>query len=44
MDAFDDYTVNMDSECINQDFDSVDLYGEIMVENNDTFGDDLILE
>lgn len=44
MDNFNDYAINVDAECINQDFDDVDLFGELEETSNDTFGDDLILE
>lgn len=45
MEDFDDYAVNIDSECLHQDFDDVDLYGEKLEESADTdFGDNLQLE
>ena len=28
MDEFDMYSVDMDSECVSQDFDDIDLYAE----------------
>lgn len=31
---FDNLAVNIDAECTSQDFDDVDLYGEIMIEDN----------
>lgn len=44
MNEFDDYSVNMDSECLHQDFDDIDLYGTKTVEDeSDGFGDDLEL-
>ena len=30
-----EYVAEMDSECLNQDFDDVDLYGEKLVEDKD---------
>lgn len=45
MEDFDDYAVNIDSECLHQDFDDVDLYGEKLEEStDDNYGDDLKLE
>lgn len=38
------YTIDMDGECLHQDFDDVDLYGEKTIESDDTYGDDLMLE
>ena len=38
------YTIDMDSECLHQDFDDVDLYGEKTIESDDTYGNDLMLE
>lgn len=35
MDNFDDYAINIDAECYEQDFDSVDLFGAKMVEDED---------
>lgn len=32
---FDNIAVNIDSECISQDFDNVDLFGEIMIEDGE---------
>lgn len=43
-DNFDDYKVQVDSDCINSDFDDYDLYGEIMEESNDDFGGEFELE
>ena len=31
---FDNFAVNIDAECASQDFDDVDLYGEIMIEDD----------
>lgn len=31
---FDNLVVNIDAECTSQDFDDVDLYGEIMIEDD----------
>lgn len=42
MDDFDTFCVNMDSDCLHQDFDDYDLYGERTIENEyDGFGDDI---
>lgn len=44
-DDFDLYTVPMDGECLTQDFDDVDLYGEKLEEDSDDeFADSLCLE
>ena len=43
-DNFADYQVQVDSDCIRSDFDDYDLYGEIMEEEDNTFGDELELE
>ena len=32
---FDDLAVNIDSETTSQDFDDVDLFGEIMIEDDE---------
>ena len=32
---FNDLAVNIDAETTSQDFDDVDLFGEIMIEDND---------
>ncbi len=40
---FDDYQVQVDSDCIRSDFDDYDLYGEIMEESDDNFGNELEL-
>lgn len=44
MDSFDEYSVNIDTECLNQDFDNVDLYGEKQYESTDNFGNNIIYE
>lgn len=45
MDNFDDYSVQIDNECLHQDFDDVDLYGtKLEEEPNDNFGDDIEFE
>lgn len=45
MDNFNDYAINVDAECINQDFDDVDLYGnKYEEEENDRYGDDIQYE
>ena len=43
-DDFDVYKVQVDSDCVSSDFDDYDLYGEIMEESDDDFGDDFELE
>lgn len=42
-DEFDLYAVGIDSDCVEHDFDDYDLFGEIMEESDDNYGDDLIL-
>lgn len=45
MEDFDDYAVDIDSECLHQDFDDIDLYGEKLEESiDDNFGDEFELE
>lgn len=45
MDNFDDYAIQIDSECLHQDFDDVDLYGnKIMEEPDDNFGNNIEFE
>lgn len=45
MDDFDLFATEIDRECLHQDFDDVDLYGEKLEENeSDGYGDDLILD
>ena len=43
MEDFDNYSVNIDAECLHQDFDDVDLFGEKMEETSDDFGNDIQL-
>lgn len=44
IDDFEAYAVSMDGECLHQDFDDVDLFGEKLEEDfTDSFGDDLRL-
>ena len=33
---FNDICIEVDSECVNQDFDDVDLYGEKLIEEADS--------
>ncbi len=35
-DNFDDYSVQIDEECLSQDFDDIDLYAERLEEEEDT--------
>lgn len=45
MDDFDNYSVEIDGECLHQDFDDVDLYGTKLVEDeDDEFGNDINFE
>lgn len=45
MDEFETYEINMDSECLYQDFDDIDLYGNKTIEDNDdSYGENLKLE
>ena len=46
IDIFDDYAVDIDSDCLHNDFDDYDLYGERMEENEhqDGYGDDIEFE
>lgn len=45
MDNFDDYYIQIDTECLHQDFDDVDLYGNKLIEEpGDNFGDNIELE
>lgn len=44
MEDFDIYSVNIDSECLHQDFDDIDLYGEKIEESDDDFGSDINFE
>ena len=42
---FDMFSVNVDSDCITNDFDDYDLYGEIMEDNsNNDYGNDIEFE
>lgn len=40
-DNFNDYQIQVDSDCIRCDFDDYDLYGEIMEESDNDFGNEL---
>lgn len=45
MDNFDDYSIQIDTECLHQDFDDVDLYGDKIIEDTDDgFGDNIEFE
>lgn len=45
MDDFDDYCIDMDTECLYQDIDDIDLYGtKLEEEPTDNFGDELQLD
>lgn len=45
MDNFDDYAIQIDAECLHQDFDDVDLYGtKTEQDSDDNFGDDIEFE
>lgn len=45
MDDFENYSIDMDSECLHQDFDDVDLYGEKYEESyDDGFGEQFQFE
>ena len=41
---FEAFSVNVDSDCITEDFDNYDLYGEIMEDNNNDYGNDIEFE
>ena len=42
MGNFDDYSIPIDEECLHQDFDDVDLYGEKTIDDSsDNFGDEI---
>jgi hypothetical protein len=42
---FDDYSVSIDEDCLYQDFDDIDLYGDkIIEEDTDNFGSNLQLD
>lgn len=42
--AFDVYAIEIDSDIVDQDVDDIDLYGEIMEENDTNFGNDIAFE
>lgn len=45
MDDFDCYAIPIDSECLNQDFDDIDLFGKKLEnELTDNFGSELQLD
>lgn len=45
MDNFDDYCVNIDTDCLHQDIDDIDLYAKKLVEDEDDgFGDEISFE
>lgn len=45
IDEFNSFEVSIESDVISQDFDKVDLYGDIIEDNNtDNFGDDIKYE
>lgn len=41
---FEAYAVGIDSYCISNDFDDYDLYGEIMEDSDDNYGDNIKFE
>lgn len=42
MNEFDDYAINIDSDCLHQDFDDIDLYGEkYEEEDSDGYSDNI---
>ena len=42
---FEAFSVNVDSDCITDDFDNYDLYGEIMEDDNrEDYGDEIEFE
>ena len=42
---FEAFSVDVDSDCVTNDFDDYDLYGEIMEgNNNDDYGNDIKFE
>lgn len=43
-DNFDDYTIQIDSDCVENDFDEYDLYGERMEDSSDDFGNNIEFE
>lgn len=45
IDEFNSFEVSIESDVISQDFDKIDLYGDIIEDNNtDSFGDDIEYE
>lgn len=44
IDDFDDSSVEIDAYCVNHDIDDYDLYGEIMVGDNDEDDCDILFE
>lgn len=40
---FEAFAVGIDSDCISNDFDDYDLFGERIEEDRDSFGDNLVL-
>lgn len=34
MSAFDDYSISIDGECFMEDFDNIDPYGDIVIEDS----------
>ena len=42
---FEDFSVDVDSDCVTNDFDDYDLYGEIMEgDDREDYGDDIEFE
>lgn len=41
---FEGYAIQVDSDCVDKDFDDYDLYGEIMKGDNDSYGEDIEFE
>lgn len=44
MDDFDNFSVEIDTDCLHQDFDDYDLFGEIMETNDNNIGEDICYE
>lgn len=45
IDEFNSFEVSIESDVVSQDFDQVDLYGDIIEDTNtDSFGDDIEYE
>lgn len=45
IDEFNSFEVSIESDVVSQDFDKVDLYGDIIEDNStDSFGDDIEYE